>query len=237
MTGWDIFIIIFILLGALVGFKRGLTSQLVATIGLVVVVIIAFIVKDPIAEFMYKNLPFFDFGGILKGVSVLNIIVYEVFAFLIALIILVAILEFLMYATTIFEKLLKWTLLLGFPSKILGAIVGLIENYIVAFIVLYIISLPTLNINIDSSVKDKILNNTPVLNTYVDKSLIVINEFAELKDKYEKDTNPNEFNKETLDLLLKYKITNVKAIDVLVEKGKLKITGIEEVLSKYREEE
>ncbi len=236
MTGWDFFILIFILIGLAVGFKRGLTAQLVATIGIIFVVVIAFIVKDPIAEFMYKNLPFFDFGGILKGVSVLNIIVYEIFAFLIALMILVAIFEFLMYATTIFEKLLKWTLILGFPSKILGAIVGLIENYIIVFVVLYIISLPTLNINLDSKFKDKILNNTPVLNTYVDSGMEVIYEFAELKDKYKKETNPNKFNKETLDLLLKYDITNVKAVDVLVEKGKIKIDGIDEVLDKYREE-
>lgn len=236
MTIWDIIILIFIFLGLVVGFKRGLTNQLVATIGIVFVVVIAFIVKDPIAEFMYKNLPFFSFGGMFKGVSVLNIIVYEIIAFLIALMILVAIFEFLMYATTIFEKLLKWTLLLGFPSKILGAIVGLIENYIIAFIVLYIVSLPTLNINIESSIRDKILKHTPFLHVYVDNSLEVINEFTSLKEKYEKETNANKFNKETLDLLLKYDITNVKAIDVLVEKGKIKIEGIDEVLNKYRKE-
>lgn len=236
MTGWDFLIIIFILMGLVVGFKRGLTAQLLATVGLVVVVIIAFIIKDPIAEFMYKNLPFFDFGGIFKGVSVLNIIVYEVIAFMVGMIILLAIFEFLMYATTIFEKLLKWTLILGFPSKIAGAIIGLIENYIIAFIVLYIFALPTLNVNIDSSIKDKILNNTPFLHSYVDSGMVVVNEFTELKDKYKKSTNANEFNKETLDLLLKYDITNVKAIDVLVEKGKLKIDGINEVLDKYRKE-
>lgn len=236
MNIWDLIIIIFILMGLAVGFKRGLTTQLLATVGLVVVVIIAFIVKDPIAEFMYKNLPFFDFGGILKGVSVLNIVVYEVIAFMIAMIILLSIFEFLMYATTIFEKLLKWTLILGLPSKIAGAIIGLIENYIIAFIVLYVFSLPTLNVNIESSVKDKILNNTPFLNSYVDSGMVVINEFTELKDKYKKSTNPNEFNKETLDLLLKYDITNVDAIDILVEKGKIKIDGINEVLDKYREE-
>lgn len=236
MNIWDLIIIIFILMGLAVGFKRGLTTQLLATVGLVVVVIIAFIVKDPIAEFMYKNLPFFDFGGILKGVSVLNIVVYEVIAFMIAMIILLSIFEFLMYATTIFEKLLKWTLILGLPSKIAGAIIGLIENYIIAFIVLYVFSLPTLNVNIESSVKDKILNNTPFLNSYVDSGMVVINEFTELKDKYKKSTNPNEFNKETLDLLLKYDITNVDAIDILVEKEKIKIDGINEVLDKYREE-
>lgn len=236
MTGWDMIIIIFILLGLVVGFKRGLTTQLLATVGLIVVVVLAFILKDPIAEFMYKNLPFFSFGGMFKGVSVLNIIVYEVLAFLISLAILIAIFEFLMYATTIFEKLLKWTVFLGFSSKILGAIIGMIENFVIAFVILYIVSLPTLNINIDSPVKDKILKNTPILNTYVDNSLVVINEFTELKDKYKHSTNPNQFNKEALDLLLKYKITNVAAVDVLVKKGKLEIEGIEDVLVKYRKD-
>ena len=236
MNIWDIMIIIFVLLGLVVGFKRGLTTQLLITVGLVVIVSLAFFLKDPIAEFMYKNLPFFDFGGIFKGVSVLNIVVYEFFAFMLALILLIGIFETLLYTTKVFEKILKWTLILGFPSKILGAIVGLIENYIIVFIALYVISLPTLNVNLESEVKDKILNNTPILASYVDDSLVVINEFTDLKEKYKKETNPNKFNKETLDLFLKYKITNVKAIDVLVEKDKLKIDGIEEVLDKYREE-
>ena len=199
-------------------------------------IVIGFIIKDPIAEFMYKNLPFFDFGGIFKGISVLNIAVYEILAFLIAVTILVAILEALVYATSVFEKILKWTIVLGFPSKILGALVGLIENFIIAFIVLYITTLPTLNLNIKSGMKDMILEKTPILSGFVDKSLLVINEFAELKEKYEHETDSNKFNRDTLDLFLKYDITNVKAVDVLVEKGKIKIEGIDEVLNKYRKD-
>ena len=54
--------------------------------------------------------------------------------------------------------------------------------------------------------------------------------------KYE-DNNKNaeEFNKEVLDLFLKYDVVKVSSIDKLVEKGKLQINNIEEILMKYRE--
>ena len=74
----DVIIILAILMGAVVGFKRGLTTQLVSTIGIILVMVLAFILKNPISKFMYENLPFLDFGGLLKGLPVLNIIVYEI---------------------------------------------------------------------------------------------------------------------------------------------------------------
>ena len=236
MNIFDIIILAFIILGFFVGFKRGLTNQIVSTVGIILIVVVAFIIKNPIAEFLYTNLPFFDFGGAFKGLSVLNIAVYEIIAFLFPLTILAIVFELLLYGTRIFEKLLKWTIVLGFPSKILGGIIGLIENYIITFIVLYILALPTLNINFDSKVNETILNRTPVLNNVIDDTISVFDEFGKLKEKYEKDTNPNQFNKETLDLFLKYKITTVKSVDTLVKKGKIKIDGIDEVLDKYREE-
>ena len=44
----DIGIVIFILFGAVLGFKRGLTSELVKTVGFIVVVILAYFLKNPL---------------------------------------------------------------------------------------------------------------------------------------------------------------------------------------------
>ena len=71
----DLCIIIFLLLGALIGFKQGFTKSLVNCVGYILIVIIAFVLKNPISEFMMNYLPFFDFYGLIKGVSVLNIAV------------------------------------------------------------------------------------------------------------------------------------------------------------------
>ena len=235
MSVLDIIIIVAILLGAYVGFKRGLTTQLVSTVGVILVVVLAFILKNPVSQFMYENLPFFDFGGLLKGLPVLNIFVYELIAFIVTLSLLALILKLILKVTKIFEFLLKITVFLGIPSKILGAIVGMVENFIFVFIVLYILNLPLFNFNLNSKYKDKILSSTPILSNLVNDSVKVLEEFTELKDKYEDTENSNEFNKETLDLFLKYEVINVESVETLIKKDKLKMEGAEEILNKYKE--
>lgn len=231
----DVIIILAILMGAVVGFKRGLTTQLVSTIGIILVMVLAFILKNPVSRFMYENLPFFDFGGLLKGLPVLNIFVYELIAFILVLSVLTIILKLLLKFTKIFEFLLKVTVVLSIPSKIGGAIVGMLENFIFVFIILYILNLPIFDFSINSKYKDKILNNTPILSQMVDKSIKVIDEFSDLKNKYEKEENPNEFNRETLDLFLKYDIIDVNSVETLVKKDKLKIKNVDEIIKKYKE--
>lgn len=235
MSILDVIIILAILMGALVGFKRGLTTQLVSTIGIILVIVLAFILKNPVSKFMYENLPFFDFGGLLKGLPVLNIFVYELISFILVLSILGIILKLLLKFTKIFEFLLKLTVVLSIPSKIGGAIVGMIQNFIFVFIVLYILNLPIFDFSINSKYQDKILNNTPILSQMVDKSIKVIDEFSKLKDKYENEENANEFNKETLELFLKYDVIDVNSVETLVKKDKLKIKNIEEIIEKYKE--
>ena len=44
----------------------------------------------------------------------------------------------------------------------------------------------------------------------------VFEEFASLKDKYEEETDANQFNLETLDLFLKYHITDVNSVETLI---------------------
>lgn len=234
----DIIIILFILMGAVVGFKRGFTKELVCAVSFFVIIVLSFLLKNPVSIFLYEHLPFFKFGGILKGVTVLNIALYEIIAFLVVMGILTVILNILKKATSIFEKILKFTIILGIPSKILGAIVGLIESFVWVFIVLYILNLPVFHINeLDNSkYKDQILEKTPILSELVKDSVGVIKEFSELKTKYEETTSPSEFNRETLDLFLKYDIITVESVDYLVEKDKLKIDNIESILIKYREE-
>lgn len=234
----DLIIIIFILFGAVLGFKRGFTKSLVSALGFVATIVFAFLLKNPVSVMLYENLPFFKFGGILKGVTVLNIALYEILAFVIVLAILGIVLKLLLLATSIFEKVLTATIILGIPSKIAGAVVGAIEFFVIAFAALYILSLPVINLGIvnQSKFKDKILNNTPILSNFVDESMKVVEEFASIKDKYnDNNSNAEQFNKEVLDLFLKYDVVKVESVDKLVEKDKLQINNIEEVLMKYRE--
>ncbi len=234
----DIAILILLAFGALVGFKRGFTKELVSFVGFILVVILSFALKDTVSVWLYQVMPFFNFGGIFKGVTALNIIVYEVIAFLVVFAILMIIFKLVLFATGIIEKIFDLTIVLGIFSKFLGAIVGVVEYFVIIFIVLYVASLPFFNFDIlnESKLRGPILNNTPILSGMVDKSIQVLNEFAELKDKYETSGSANEFNREALDLFLEYKIISVENVELLVEKDKLSIDRIDELLDKYREE-
>lgn len=231
----DIAIIIILILGFLVGASRGFTKQLVSCLGFIVTVVLAFLLKNPISEFLYEHLPFFDFLGVFKGVTILNILLYEVIAFLLVLAILNIIWKILLTATSIFEKFLEATIILGIPSKILGGILGVLENYVLVFIALYILSLPFFNIEVidESKFRDPIVNQTPVLSGLTLDNFKVVDEFEDLKNKYEVTTDAEKFNLEALDLLLKYDVITVESAQTLVEKGKLKINNVDVIIKKY----
>ena len=220
----DIIILVFLGFGALVGLKRGFTRQLISLVGIFVILILSFLFKNPISVLLYNNLPFFNFGGIFKDITVLNILVYEIIAFLILFFALTLIFKILVKLTSIFEKILNATIILGIPSKILGAILGIVQNIIYAFIILYILSLPMFNFNIlkESKVSNLILDKTPVLNKICDESIEVFNEIFELKKEYENTTDIKKFNQKALDNMIDKGVVTKENVKNLIDKGKIK---------------
>lgn len=235
----DIIIIIFILFGAVVGFKRGFTKELVEAVGFIVIVILAYLLKNPLSVLFYEHLPFFQIG-ILKGVEILNILIYEILAFLVLLSILGLLLRLLLMATSVFEKILNATVILSLPSKVLGAVIGIFQHYIVAFIVLYILTLTCFNYEIvnESKYRSKIVDNTPILSGFVDESIKVVDEFKLLKQKYEDKTiSESEFNYSALEIFLKYDLVKTSSVEKLIEKGKITpFDNYSVLLDKYKGE-
>lgn len=235
----DIIIILFLILGAYIGFKQGFTKSLVSFLGILFVAIIAYFLKNPVSEFLMSFCPFFNFGGIIKGVTVLNIAVYEIIAFILVFSILMIALKVLLLATGILETILKFTIILGIPSKILGSIVGIVKHYVIIFFVLYFLSMPNF-VDVEfiknSNYREPILRNTPLLSNVAESTLKVLDEFKGLSDKYTDTENSNEFNLETLDLFLKYKVVTVDTVKKLENNGKIDIKGMDRVISKYEEE-
>lgn len=225
----DIIILIFLAFGALLGFKRGFTRQLVSLVGIFVIIILSYLFKNPVSVFLYNNLPFFNFGGIFKDITVLNVLVYEVIAFFIVFFVLTIIFRILVKITNVFEKILNATIILGIPSKILGAVLGVVQNLIYTFIVLYILSLPTFNLDIikDSKVGNLILDKTPILNNIANKTLSVFNQVVELKEEYDTTTNVGEYNQKTLNIMIDSGVITQENAKKLIEKGKIKGVTIE----------
>lgn len=234
----DALIIVFILLGGFSGWRKGFTKEVVTFVGMIAVVVLAFFLKNPISTFLYEHLPFFSFGGLLKGVTPLNILLYEIIALLLAMSLLIIVLKILTMVTSVFEKLLNFTIVLGIPSKILGMLVGFIEGFLWVFIILYIFNLPVFNIKEfnESKYKDDILTKVPILSSLADDTVKVIDEFTDLKEQYtDKSITIDEFNYQSLDVFLKYNVITVDSIETLEAKEKLKVPGLDELKNKYKE--
>ncbi len=234
----DVLVILILVYCAFMGFRRGFTKELVSFVGVFVIIVFAFLLKNPVSSFMYENFPFFSFGGTVKGITALNIIVYEVLAFLIVVSLVTILFKVLLFATSVFENLLKFTIVLGIPSKILGMFVGIVEGITWSFILLYIFSLPVFETakQVDTAFTAPLLKNTPFLSAFTKDFTNTIDEFSALKKEYEKKENTEEFNYRTMEVLLKYKIVDPKSVSKLQEKGKLKIKNIEKLLQEYEEE-
>ena len=231
----DVVIILIILCAAVLGFKRGVIKELVMTVGFLLVFIISFYLKNPIAEWLSAYLPFFDFWGVLKGVTVLNIILYQIIAFLIVFSVIMVVFRILLEISGFIEKILKFTIILGIPSKLLGALVGAVEGFIIAFLVVFVLNQPVLDVGIiqESKYKDKILN-TPVLNDIVSSVGDTVNDVYVLMENEEYKSNPDEFNRKAIAVMLDHKMISVKYIERLIDHGKIRVPGIDSVLNEYR---
>lgn len=219
----DAIIILTILFGGVVGLKKGFTRQLVDTVGIIAVIVISFMLKGVVSEFLYKFMPFFNFSNRFAGITSMNILLYEIVSFVLIFAVLSTLLGVLKKTTSLFEKMLNATIILGIPSKILGFFVGLINNFIISFIVLYVLSLPVFGLNLvtESQVTQKILNSTPVLSNICNDSLEVFNEMSKLMDEYKTNPKRADLNQRTINLLIEYDIIEKDTVNKLIKNGKL----------------
>ena len=225
----DIVILVLIAFGFLIGFKRGFTRELVSIIGIFAVLVLSFLLKNPVSVFLYRNFPFFNFGGIFKDITVLNILLYEILSFIFLFIIFTILLKILLSITKIFEKILTVTIILGIPSKILGGILGIVQSIIYIFIALYILTLPVFNLKEieKSNISNLILDKTPFLNNICEEVIDTFNEVVELKNEYSTTDNTKEFNQKALNIMIdKGVISKDNALE-LIKKGKIKNVVLE----------
>ena len=235
----DIIIIVSIVLGVLIGFVRGFFKETVIFIGTILVVVLAFVLKNPLSLILYKNLPFFKFKGIFEGISTLNILMYEILAFIIALAILSIALTIIIKISGIIEKILKLTIVLALPSKLLGAIVGFIQSIVVLYVFLFLLSLPILRVPYikNSKYAQMILEKTPFISKVTDGLVKTFNEISDFADKNIKNNvDKRQTNREMLEIMLKNDVVTSENVKYLSDKGKIDIDNIDELLSKYKED-
>lgn len=232
----DILTLLIILLFGVIGFGRGFFKQTFSTVGFIIVVVLSWVIKTPLAEFMSLHLPFFKFGGNLSGASSLNIILYQLIAFLIVVLLLEGILQFVLKITGLVEKILNITIVLGAISKVLGLLLGLVEGFVIVFIALFFLKQPAFDIPYfeDSKLTDNILKSTPLLSNIASDFTDTFNDIYALTNDYvEQKLDSNEMNYESIKVMLDHKIVKPGYISKLSKAEKINVQGIDKLIKEY----
>src|SRR5699024_6934725 len=128
------------------------------------------------------------------------------------------------------------TIILGIPSKIIGAILGFLEAVVFSFIILFVL----LQFNgshtwiKESSVAMSILDKTPLIGTMVSDTYDAILEISDSDEKY-KDTNDlDAYNGEILSIMLKYHVITPESVRKLIEDDKLNFAGADAIVNTFK---
>jgi len=237
MNIFDVIIVLLLILFFISGFKRGIIKETTSLIGLILVFIVSYSLKGVIGSFLCNILPFFKFSGIIEGITSLNILLYQLIAFIIIFSILYGLYEIIVKISNVLQKLLNLTIILWIPSKIAGGILSLIKGYIILFIIFITLMIPLKNqpAFTESSLIDIMINKTPSLSKKTANLTKSINEIYDLGTKVkENKISSSEANTRTLDILLKHKIVDKQTTKKLIEKGKItNINNADDILNRY----
>ena len=237
MNIFDVGIVLLYIMFFISGFKRGVIKELASLIGIVVVFVLSYLLKGYIGNIFCLIFPFFKFSGSLEGITVINIIMYQVLAFILIFCILLGIYEVVLKVSKWLQKIVNMTIILLIPSKILGGIVAMITGHIFMFIVFVVLLIPLKNqaVYYESKLVNKIMYETPILSNSTSKITSAVAEIDELGVAVaDKTISKNDANLRGLDIILKYNITDKTTIERLRTAHKLDgIDGIDNVLNNY----
>jgi len=240
MGAIDIVILLLLIMFAVVGFKQGVIKEAVQLVGMLAILVISFLFKDELGNIFCKWLPFFEFTGTqVEGLVSLNILIYQLLGFAAIFLVLYAVYTIVLKISGIFQKIIDWTPIFLLPSKIGGLIIGVIEGYIIIFVLLLILLALPANVT-------KIYRNSTVVNTIVYKTPILSNAAKDVTSSFKdvvdltdqvinKKIETNDANLKIIDVMLKYDIVTPKTVEQLVVLDKLKsVKGIEAIIEKHK---
>lgn len=216
-------IILIVLFYVFLGFKRGVIKTGVSLIGTIAILLVSFVLKDTIANFLMEKLPFFNFGGVFNGITSINILMYEMISFIVVFVVLYCVLNVLLTLSGLIEKLLKLTIILAIPSKILGALVGLVEGVIVAFLVSFVFLhlAPTEKYVMDSKLAIVLLERTPFIGKMTTSTTLALEDINKIVNSLKEDDNRSEANYKVLHQMIYWKVITVEEAQKLINDKKI----------------
>ena len=224
MNVCDIIILIALAFGAVGGFKAGVIKKTADFVGMFIIVNLAFYLKNYLSVIMYENLPFFNFWGFIKGLDAINILFYETLAFIIVFMALLFVLRVVLTVTGLIEKLLKATIILSIPSKLLGIVVGVIEMYVYVFLILIVLTLPIFDLPYvrESKTANFIINNTPILSGISENMINIYDDVYDVVINKNNKTD-EQLNSDITKILIDNNVITKESARKLVDKNKLHI--------------
>ena len=222
---FDIGIILVLISFIVVGFKKGVIKELVSLVGIIIVFILSWNLKGYIGDFLCLNLPFIEFKGAISNISSLNIMMYQMIAFIVVFSLLLGIYSISLKISRIVQKFVNMTLVLWIPSKILGAVVSFIKGYLILFIIFVFLMIPLGNYSIfkESTFIDIILNKTPLVSKQTSSFTKPISEIIDLSKLVNNKKIPSkEANKRAISIMINYDVVDKNTVEKLYEKKKLK---------------
>lgn len=194
---FDVGIILLLIMFVIVGFKRGVIKECVSLIGIIIIFILAFSLKGFLGNLLCQYLPFFTFKGSIEGMVTINILLYQIIAFLIIFCLLLSVYSIALFLSKIIQKVVNLTIILIIPSKILGGVVSFIKGYIVLFVVFLFLMIPLGNTSLfkNSTIIHYMMHKTPILSSYTGNFVKPIKEVYSLGEKVsKKKISVNEAN-------------------------------------------
>ena len=161
---------------------------------------------------------------------------YQIIAFILVFSILLSIYMFILKISKILQKIVNMTILLWWPSKVAGAVVGFIEGYIVVFIFLVVLMIPFGDSILSGfKYKENMIYNSPIISKYTYNFTSSIKEVYVLGKKVSnKEISTNDANLKTIDIMLKNNLVSKDTITSLVNKHKLdEVKDINNILNNY----
>lgn len=220
-------IILIVLLYMVLGFKRGVIKTGVSLVGTIAILVVSYVLKDVIANFLMDKLPFFNFGGVFEGITSINILMYNMLSFIVVFVILYCVLNILLTLSGLIEKVLKLTVILAIPSKILGALLGLIEGILVAFLFSFVFLhlAPTEKYVMDSKLAIILLERSPFIGRMATSTTLALEDINNIVNSLKEDDDRSEANFKVLHQLIYWKVISVDEAQKLIDDKKLEFNN------------
>lgn len=172
----DAIIIIILIIGILDGVRKGALGSFVGFFGSLLVFILSWMLKGSLANFLISKLP------VIGGNAAISVLIYTIISFILLLIVFGLIYEVLLKVTNVIEKVFDATIVLGFISRVIGAVFGLIKTYIFLFAVVFILSIFNISYLNQSKLYNAILEKTPLVGNVAKSTWNLIKDVYNNKD-------------------------------------------------------